>query len=75
MILVLGFEQSETASLEAASGRHKKVMSEALMHSARAAGSLRLSSSIRISSMSLRPENRSYILRPVVPSFPSMKIL
>ena len=29
MILVLGFEQSETASLEAASGKHKKVMSEA----------------------------------------------
>ena len=63
---------SATASRAAASGRHRKVMSDALMRSARAAASLRSAGSMVSSSMSSRPARRSWMRSPVVPSLPSM---
>ena len=75
IILVFGFVQSAADSIAAASGRHKKVKSEALIIFAFSAGSFLLSSSIEMISMSFLVSKRSKILRPVVPSFPSIKIL
>ena len=73
MTQVLGLVTSATASLAAASGRHKNATSAALSSRARSAASLRLSASIFSSSMSLRAARYSWMRRPVVPSWPSTK--
>ena len=64
-----------TASLAAASGRQRKVTSDLEIISRRASGSLRSASSMRSSSIPARADRRSVILRPVVPSRPSMNTL
>ena len=59
----------------AASGRQRKVTSEALISSRRAATSLRSAGSIFSTDTSFRRARYSLILRPVVPSCPSTKTL
>ena len=67
-----GFSISDTASLAASSGRHRKTMSALLSMSLRAAVSFLSSSGIEISSMSFLSESLWTILSPVVPALPSM---
>ena len=63
IILTSGLSQRATASLAAASGRQRKVISEAFMNFFLSSGSLRFCSLISSISMSLRPENLSKILK------------
>ena len=72
MITVSGLVQRETASIAAASGRHRNVTSDALMSFALSTGSLRSSLSILSTSISFLPSNLSKIRSPVVPSLPSI---
>ena len=72
MMRVRSFFTRVTASRAAASGRQRKVMSEALIRRARSAVSLRSAGSMVSSSISVRPPRRSKMRRPVVPSLPSM---
>ena len=61
-----------TASIAAASGRHKIPTSAAANAAARASGDLRSAASTEISVMSSRASRRSRICSPVVPASPSM---
>ena len=72
MIRVLLPSASATASTAAASGRHRKVMSDWWISRFRSALSFRFSGSIFSRAMSLRPSKRSRIFSPVVPSCPSI---
>ena len=70
---VSGFSTRPTASIAAASGRHKNATSAALSASRRAATSLRTSSASVMTSTSDRDASRSRMRRPVVPADPSIK--
>ena len=70
---VRSFSIRATASWAAASGRHKKAMSQLFSISFLAERSLRCSSFSVSRAISLRPAKRSKIRRPVVPSLPSIK--
>ena len=66
-------EKSGGSGSTVVDNRQRKETAALFRASARAAGSLRVSSGRMISSMSFRAESRSRILRPVVPALPSIK--
>ena len=71
---VSGFSTRETATTAAASGRHKKDISDLLRASRRASVSFLFSSERVISSISRLSASLSYMRRPVVTALPSIKI-
>ena len=71
--MVFSFSTMATASLAAASGRQRNVISDSLMYFFTSTGSFLSSEGIFNNSISSLLSKRSNIRRPVVPSLPSIK--